>query len=206
MSRFDVGHQTMPVAVGVFPPLHEFSRRNQGSQNSRSINLDPDCGAPFISERNELGPVAYRIVDYLQLEVLPVDLKAAPAARQLRAVTLELSLSLGARACLATALRTNCLQPRKVDKESLTTESRAPMRKSLRKSSRRFRHGGVGYHPCLSSSGSRRQTLLALLRCAVPSPSTAVRDPPRVPRSRVQSRAIWCLGSAPRFLPERGCG
>ena len=102
------------------------------------------------------------LVDYLQLEVLPVDLKAAPAARQLRAVTLELGLSLGARACLATALRTNCLvlsadtaweqlkiraitvqcirwrrryretaQTRKVDKESLTTESRAPMRKSL---------------------------------------------------------------------------
>ena len=114
--------------------------------------------------------------------------------------------SLGARVCLATALRTNCLQPRKVDKESLTTESRAPMRKSLRKSSRRFGHGGVGYHPCLSSSGSRRQTLLALLRCAVPSPSTAVRDPPRVPRSHVQSRAVWCLGSAARFLPEHGCG
>ena len=42
MSSFNVGHQTMPVAVGVLPPLHQFGRGNDGSANSHSINLDPD--------------------------------------------------------------------------------------------------------------------------------------------------------------------
>lgn len=35
MSSFDLGHQTMPVAVGVVPPLHELSRGNEVSANSR---------------------------------------------------------------------------------------------------------------------------------------------------------------------------
>ena len=58
------------------------------------------------------------LVDYLQLEVLPVDLKAAPAATQLHAVTLKLGLSLGARACLATALRRTALYCRQTRRGS----------------------------------------------------------------------------------------
>ena len=52
----------------------------------------------------------------------------------------------------------------------------------------------------------RRPSPLALLRFAVPLPSTAVHGPPRVPRSRVRSRAARCPGSAPRFPPGHGCG
>ena len=52
----------------------------------------------------------------------------------------------------------------------------------------------------------RRPSPLALLRFAVPLPSTAIHGPPRIPRSRVRSRAARCPGSAPRFPPGHGRG
>ena len=61
VSSFYVRHHTMPVAVGVLPPLHELDRGNKGIANSYSIDLDPDCCAPRLSERHELGPTAHRV-------------------------------------------------------------------------------------------------------------------------------------------------
>ena len=61
VSSFDIRHDTMPVAVGVLPPLHEIGGGNEGIAHSSAINLDPDRGAPIFSERHEFSPVAHRI-------------------------------------------------------------------------------------------------------------------------------------------------
>ena len=58
----------------------------------------------------------------------------------------------------------------------------------------------------LSSFGSHRSSLLVLPLFAVLLPSTAVHGQPRVPRSRVRSRAARCPEFAPRFPPRHGCG
>ena len=72
--------------------------------------------------------------------------------------------------------------------------------------SRRKRLSSTVYGYTFLLAIPRRPSPLALLRFAVPLPSTAVHGPPRVPRSRVRSRAAQCPGSALRFPPGHGCG
>ena len=65
--------------------------------------------AEVASKLNDFGWPADEIAplfDHLQLEILPFEMDAALASGQFRSATKKLGLSLGDRACLATALLT----------------------------------------------------------------------------------------------------
>ena len=82
VSSFDVRHDTMPVAVGVLPPLHEIGGGNEGIAYSSAINLDPDRGAPSFSERHEFSPAAHRIGSAVGLGIEIGEVKETHASQR----------------------------------------------------------------------------------------------------------------------------